>query len=131
MSQTLIICERCRNPQCYCTCKNAPPSVNHIRCEKMDTCRQATDACAMHHNCFVSKRMVELEELEVKMASKEQWMLRAAHRMTARQHKRGVPLWSWVGAICCTGSGSAHTICREYGWDPSAPADRELPSANG
>jgi len=27
MSQTLIICETCRNPQCYCTCKNAPPSV--------------------------------------------------------------------------------------------------------
>jgi hypothetical protein len=27
MSQTLIICETCRNPQCYCTCKNAPSSV--------------------------------------------------------------------------------------------------------
>jgi len=24
MSQTLIICETCRNPQCYCTCKPAP-----------------------------------------------------------------------------------------------------------
>lgn len=68
--------------------------------------------------------MVRIDEV-----SKE-WMLRAAHRLTARQHKRGVPLWSWVGAICCTGSGSAHTICREYGWDPSAPADCELPLAN-
>ena len=67
--------------------------------------------------------------MRIDEVSKE-WMLRAAHRLTARQHKRGVPLWSWVGAVCSTGSCSAHTICREYGWDPSAPADRELPSAN-
>jgi hypothetical protein len=27
MSQTLIICETCRNPQCYCTCKTSLPPV--------------------------------------------------------------------------------------------------------
>jgi hypothetical protein len=59
-----------------------------------------------------------------------EWMLRAAHRLTARQHLRRVPLWSWVGQICCVGSGSAHTICIELGWNPHAYADRPLPESN-
>ena len=59
-----------------------------------------------------------------------EWMLRAAHSLTAKKHLRRLPLWSWVGAICCTGSGSAHTICRELGWNPHAYADKPLPSAS-
>ena len=57
-------------------------------------------------------------------------MLRAAHRLTARQHKRGVCLWSWVGSICCVGSTSAHQICRDYGWNPNERAEKELSYAN-
>lgn len=56
-------------------------------------------------------------------------MLRAAHQMTARQYKRGRPLWSWVGSVCCVGSTSAHTICRELGWNPHASAEHVLPEA--
>jgi hypothetical protein len=57
-------------------------------------------------------------------------MLRAAHRLTARQHKRGVSLWSWVGSICCVGCTSAHQICRDYGWNPDERAEKELSYAN-
>jgi hypothetical protein len=41
MSQTLIICETCRNPQCYCTCKAALPPV---RSDSLLDNRELSDA---------------------------------------------------------------------------------------
>lgn len=55
------------------------------------------------------------------------WMLRAAHTEASRTKLRNVPLWSFVGRICCVGSTSANQICRELGWNPDAPAMKELP----
>lgn len=49
MSQTRIICETCRNPQCYCTCKNAPSrcTANEFVlcpvCQRGDVWREAVN----------------------------------------------------------------------------------------
>jgi hypothetical protein len=56
-----------------------------------------------------------------------EWMLRSAHNRARKSDLRGVPLWSFVGDICCVGSTSAGEICRELGWDPCAPAIQDLP----
>ena len=68
--------------------------------------------------------MMRLDEVN------REWMIRGAHRLAARQRKRLIPLWSFVGAVCWVGSTSATMICRELGWDPDAPADKDLPRPN-
>lgn len=54
-------------------------------------------------------------------------MLRGAIAAMSRNRKRGVPLWSLVGDVCCVGSGSSQDICRELGWDPNARGTDRLP----
>jgi hypothetical protein len=56
-----------------------------------------------------------------------EYMLRSAHRMTARKHKQGIQLWVWVRDVCCVGSTSALLICHEYGWDATQHAMKALP----
>ena len=56
-----------------------------------------------------------------------EWMIRGAHFLAARRHKRHIQLWSFVGTVCSVGSTTATRICRELGWEPNAPAERNLP----
>ena len=51
-------------------------------------------------------------------------MLRGAWHLAARQRKRGICMWSFVGSVCSVCSGSAIAICREIGWDPNGRADK-------
>jgi len=56
------------------------------------------------------------------------WMIANAIGAMSRERRRGVPLWSLVRDICGVGSGSAHEICRELGWDPDAKGVASLPT---
>lgn len=55
------------------------------------------------------------------------FMLRAAIENMSHHRRRAVPLWSLVRNLCGVGSGSAHAICRELGWNPDAAGTDEIP----
>lgn len=57
-------------------------------------------------------------------------LLRAAHRLVRRKREYcGKPLWSFIGDMTGHGSTISMDICKDFGWNPHANVNADLPRA--